>query len=511
MECLPGLDASTTATPRAVAPPAPLTIVLHTPRNVRAWVGSLATRLGQGRHTIRMQAAATDPLPVGVDWLLYFERLSRRGGGNSFGPSLAPITDTAVAADLVIDLAGNAPETDVPTLHLLFAGGAGETGLVEALLAMEPPQLTLAVTQRGVPQRILRRACLAVERPLDLGPALDSLTARLSTLIVDAVARLPDAEAADNTRPAPTQAPTPTQNFAAAALSHKIWQRVDRLVRRVDCWRIATRIVPDGHGVLETLAWGDAPWRLLPDDGKRYFADPVLFAHAGQRWLLCEEYPHATDKGILSVAAVADDGVVGAPKPFLETAGHLSWPQVFVHAGQIYMVPETVAAGRVELWRAVDFPHRWELDRVLIPNVRAHDPVLHLTETGAFLLASVDADGGSSWDALALFSAPDLFGPWQAHPHNPLLVDAGSARAAGPLVHRNGELWRATQDCRAGYGAGMALCRVTRLDHDGFAQEVVARLAPPPGSEALGAHTLSRLGSLEAIDVRAPVRGFGRA
>ena len=492
----------------------PRRIVLRAPATVRAYVNRIAARLASDGHTVHVQAVAADPLPASVDWLLYFERISKRTGGSAFAPSTAPASRIAATgdADVVIDLVGDASDTDTSTIRLLFAGGAGETGLVAALLAMQPPELTLAVTQRNARPNLLRRSCLAVEQPLDFGASLDALAARLATLIADAVARLPgapmDADSLLNAMRTMDASPTA---FLASALRKRIAVRLDRLVRRADCWRVATRIIPDGRGVLDRLDWSGPGWRLLPDDTMRYYADPFLVAHEGHRWLFCEEYPHATAKGILSVAPVAPDGTVATPKPFLETASHLSWPQVFVHARQIYLLPECAAVGRVELWRAVEFPYRWEIDRVLIPDLRAHDPLLHLTSDGAFLLANVDTDGGSSWDALALFTAPDLFGPWTACPANPVLVDAGCARAAGPIVRRGSDWWRATQDCRTGYGAGMALCRVTQLDRDGFAQEIVTRLSPPPGSGARGAHTLSQLGTLEAIDILAPVAAFGRA
>lgn len=263
------------------------------------------------------------------------------------------------------------------------------------------------------------------------------------------------------------------------------------LLRQPDLWRIAMR-VNNGPGVIDRLEWSNPEWRVLPDDGRRFFADPFLFAWNGRHWLFCEEYPYAVSKGILSVAAVGADGTIGSPRPILETDGHISWPQVFAHDGRVYMIPETSAAGRIELWQAADFPQRWVLDRVLIDGVLAHDPVLHLSESGATMLANVNDDGGSSWDALGLFHAPNLLREWRANERNPLMVDASCTRGASPIIQRGADLWRATQDCRTGYGDGLALCRLTRLDADGFAQEVVARLNAPPGLGADGVHSLSR-------------------
>ena len=69
------------------------------------------------------------------------------------------------------------------------------------------------------------------------------------------------------------------------------------------------------------------------------------------------------------------------------------------------------------------------------------------------------------------------------------------------MWHDGDTLMRVAQDCREGYGRGLAICRVDRLDRYGFAQTVVARLGAPPGSGAFGAHTLNRGGGLEVVDL----------
>jgi hypothetical protein len=84
------------------------------------------------------------------------------------------------------------------------------------------------------------------------------------------------------------------------------------------------------------------------------------------------------------------------------------------------------------------------------------------------------------------------------------LVDVEAARPAGRLFRRGAELWRPAQDCAAGYGSGLTLCRIDRLEETGFAQTAARRLGPPPGTQARGVHTLEVGGGFELIDV------FGR-
>lgn len=446
-----------------------------------------------------------------MDWLLFFERIAYRVPADALAPDAAAFaSDFDDAPDLVVDLAGDAPASATPVLRLCWPEGPGEVGLIAALLDGATPAPSFVLEAEGWARTVLE-ARLAVERPGSLAASFDAAAKRLATLIAQAVSRCHGVECAPHgTRPARLSAVAPLVvaplvvaplAFAVRSLAARIANRIADRARRGEHWRIALRRV-EGPGVTDTLSWAGGNWRGLADDGARYYADPFLFAHGGRRWLFCEEYPYATAKGILSVAAIDAEGRPGRPRPCLEAPTHLSWPQVFAHGGAVYMIPESAGAGRVELWRATDFPQRWTLDCVLIDAIRAHDPLLRVGPDGAYLLATLDDDGGSSWDALGLFAAPSLHGPWRACGDHPILVDASAARPAGPFVAKADGLWRPAQDCRGGYGAGLAVCRVTRLDAGGYAQEVAVRLGPPPLPGAEGAHSLCRLGDLEAIDVR---------
>jgi hypothetical protein len=133
-------------------------------------------------------------------------------------------------------------------------------------------------------------------------------------------------------------------------------------------------------------------------------------------------------------------------------------------------------------------------------DVIAADATLLEREGRLWLFAAVTEEGGSSWDQLALFHADKLAGPWLPHAANPVLIDASAARPGGLMLARDGELIRPAQDCGAGYGSRLALCRVDRLDPEHYGQTVLARLAPPPAWSATGLHTLNAASGLEVID-----------
>jgi hypothetical protein len=270
-----------------------------------------------------------------------------------------------------------------------------------------------------------------------------------------------------------------------------------------------------GPGAGGKLHLDPRDYQLLADDGRRYYADPFLFEHNGEVHLFVEELPYATNRGIISATTLPTDGSLPAtPRPVLETGFHLSYPQVFARDGEIWMLPEQHQSGALILYRAQQFPDAWEPAATLIDEP-LHDATLF--DHGGKLWIAATHEGpdfvgprwGSSWDALALYHAPHLLGPWTRRTGNPVLIDAATARPAGPMFHAaDGTLMRPVQDCSIGYGMALGLARIDRLDVTTYAQSIVGRIAFADGHGLTGPHTLSRLvgrtACIEAIDV------FGR-
>lgn len=237
---------------------------------------------------------------------------------------------------------------------------------------------------------------------------------------------------------------------------------------------------------------------LLPPKGTGW-ADPFLFERDGRAWLFIEEIP-GRQNGVLSVMEALPGGGFGPVRRVLAEPFHLSYPNVFEHGGQVWMVPETAGAGQVRLYRAEDFPGGWVLDRVLLEGVPATDATFLEHEGWWWLFASVRAPGGSSWDELHLYRSRDRFGPYEAHPLNPVVSDVRRARPAGPVARVGERLLRPAQDSSGWYGRALNVMEIVRLDWEGYEERPAARLEAGlvPGSFCL--HTLEAKGGLEVVD-----------
>ncbi len=285
-----------------------------------------------------------------------------------------------------------------------------------------------------------------------------------------------------------------TAGRGAAARGGSLWRREE--------WFVAVRErSADGRvrGVL----------RELPNPAGRYLADPFAIEVCGRHFVFVEDFSVAAGRAVISVIEAGADGTWTSPRPVLVRDHHLSYPFVFEHAGEIWMLPETGQAGRIELHRAAAFPDRWVLHRVLLDGLVAVDPTLHMTGDGLWLFAQV-VQGHRDPGELHLWSADALDGEWRSHPRNPVVTDPGTSRPAGRLFTRDGLLLRPGQDGSRRYGGAVVLNRVDELSATGYRETPIGRIEPDWAPGLTGTHTITSDGRYEWIDGYREVRRLRR-
>jgi len=469
--------------------------------DVRRWHLALIARLENAGGHVGVATAPGPAAPLAlrlceeVEGLLY----GARGAGLCERTDAAPVETASESGALIFDLTG-AEATPAGALAPLYDGAPGDAARDAALLDGRMPRLALArATANGF--EIMTDGLPANERPWSLRAGREAIAARLLTL---APLALRAAARGDGRVARKAVAGRGPIGFLAAALAGRARARLTRLLAHDQHWRVGWRARAAADGVMAQRSWGAGGWTWLADDRQRYYADPFPFEHEGRLYLFCEEYPYATGKAVISVTSLDRAGRADRPRIVLETDCHLSYPLVFRHAGEIWMMPESSGADRLDLYRAARFPDRWVRDRTLVEGLRISDATPFEAGDAWWLTSTIAEEGGSSWDCLSLFKGPGPLGPWTRCGDGPVLIDASCARPAGHVQRIGGALWRPAQDCVGGYGAGLALCRIDRVGEDGFDQTVAARLGPPPASglcaPAVGAHTLNCGGGFEFID-----------
>ena len=154
---------------------------------------------------------------------------------------------------------------------------------------------------------------------------------------------------------------------------------------------------------------------------------------------------------------------------------HLSFPHVFEHGGEVWMVPESEQAGAVNLYRAARFPDQWVFERTLL-DIRAVDavPFMHRNRWHMFV-SPVVVEGQVPFTLL--FTAPQLLGPWTLHPAGCISGDVRFARGAGAVIRDGQRLIRVSQECAEGYGHSICFSEI-ELAEASYQEKPYAQLLP---------------------------------
>jgi hypothetical protein len=246
------------------------------------------------------------------------------------------------------------------------------------------------------------------------------------------------------------------------------------------------------------------PVRRLDPGPERYWADPWVVEHKHQAYVFAEELPYDTGRGRIVVLDPEDP----SPRPLrtvvLEEPWHLSYPCVFRHGGDYYMLPECAASGALRLYRCRDFPARWELVRTFDLGMRAADATVveHDGHWWMFTAAAHFPWVVAAHELHLFFTDDPVEGTWHPHPGNPICRDARRSRPGGALFRHDGRLVRVAQDGSRGYGSALRFMEVLRLTESDYRETEIAVVEPRWLEGMLGTHTLSLTTAHRVVDGR---------
>ncbi|HAV78092.1 MAG TPA: hypothetical protein DCX53_12150 [Anaerolineae bacterium] len=269
--------------------------------------------------------------------------------------------------------------------------------------------------------------------------------------------------------------------------------------------KIRRRITPQPWALMagkrndgEKFDWGGLKLKVPPRGV--FWADPFILKREGTSYLFFEEYVYKTQRGRISYAVIDAGGEIGEPQTALERPYHLSYPFIFEHRGEFYMIPETAQNRAIEAYRCVRFPDQWEFHKTLMPDVQAVDATLFQHSMRWWMFVNIAHEGGSTWDELHLYYTDDpLSTDWTPHPMNPIVSDVRSARPAGRIFRRDSGLIRPSQDSSLRYGYALNLNSITKLSIYEYEEKLLERIEPPK-DDILAVHTYTHLEDLVVVD-----------
>lgn len=495
----------------------PLRVVLAVPERLDAWAAAAAERIADGSATriVGLVSVAQEPSGLGgfPRWIRHVgtprsARPVRIGwSGPRASVDQASNLVSALGADAVVWLGPGVLDPRVErgicaiVPHGILSvriGGRPVTATsgIDEVLAERP--LTVA--------ELIRTDATGAATVLRSGRyrTIFGSASRNREVVLEGVATWPELELraiclglGPSVEDTPT-APQPLVRLGARAAVLLIARQAVRMRARAllrhDEWNVGLIHGSSPESLLDRH--GSTAW--LPRRRGRFAADPFLARDGASIHLFVEDYRHRSGRGHISRLEIGPSGSVGPARPVLAMGTHLSYPFLVQTPDGLAMVPESVAAGRVELFRPSSFPDGWRRAGTLL-ECPASDPTVLWHGDRWWLFATTS---GPREDAeLCVWHAGQLDGPWTPHVRNPVKVDVRSSRPGGTPFNWNGALYRPAQDSSRRYGGRLMINRVDVLTDTDFREVPVAVLEPDAsGPYPDGLHTLSMADGVAAVD-----------
>ena len=278
-----------------------------------------------------------------------------------------------------------------------------------------------------------------------------------------------------------------------------------------DLWHIGVVSVND---TAELLSWDmtgrDLSIAWMPGRKGYYSASPFVVTVDGQTVVFYQEYSYRGNNSELAYRTInkntSGDICFGAHTPLAKQNFNRSYPFVFFDSGVLYMIPEESESAKVSLYRATQFPLKWEKVTTLLDDFAGIDPSI-VWYKGRYWMFVTRKD--SPDEKLYIFWADTLTGPWTAHSNNPVKQSSSNVRGAGTPFVIDNILYRPSQNCALDYGSAVIINRISTLTPTEFAEVSVHKIKPPMRFSR-GIHTISydEVGKLMSFDAKESA-GYG--
>ena len=232
-----------------------------------------------------------------------------------------------------------------------------------------------------------------------------------------------------------------------------------------------------------------------------YLADPFVIARSGKNYCFVEDFDYSTHRGTIDVYELTPTGGTRVGTALNEKF-HLSFPYLFEYRNELYMCPESSESKDIRIYKCIEFPLQWKLEKIVMDRVSAADTMIFEKDGKWWLLTNIDpADAGDYCSELWIFSADSpLAESWKPHPLNPIIVDASRARNAGCFIDGDSYFRFSQGQGFDVYGKRVLINKIIELSDTKYAESCVSVIAPSFQPGVVGTHHMHSNGQCTVFD-----------
>lgn len=234
-----------------------------------------------------------------------------------------------------------------------------------------------------------------------------------------------------------------------------------------------------------------------------FFADPFVITKKKRTVCFVEDYSYKKKRAGITAVEIIDKKKYEILGPAIQESFHMSFPYLFEYQQELYMVPETVEANSIRLYKCVDFPLKWEYQKEIFSDVSAADSMIFEYQGKWWMLTNMATQGSKNHCSLlmAYYSGNPISDGWIAHELNPLVFDSNIGRNGGIIDLESNSPVRVRQKQGFNYyGARLTMAQITDLTPSSFSEQEIGQILPNFFRKIKGCHHFHSNGKYTVYD-----------
>lgn len=239
----------------------------------------------------------------------------------------------------------------------------------------------------------------------------------------------------------------------------------------------------------------------VPND--EFWADPFLFRCQNQFYVFFENYSYKTKRGKISCGRV-ENNILVEIIDVLDLNYHLSYPFIFEEEGEIFMMPETGQNKRLEIYKCVNFPDKWELYTTAFEGENIADAFFYNDNQKQkwLFLNKIIAPNTDRTSELYIYKVDSLkLKSIEPHKQNPVIIDSRVARNGGAIFEFQDKMYRPSQSNSDGvYGKGLNINQINKLSINEYVEKTIRKVEPDFQKGLVSIHHLHQIDGIFVFD-----------
>lgn len=238
----------------------------------------------------------------------------------------------------------------------------------------------------------------------------------------------------------------------------------------------------------------------IKNDKSFWVADPFPIEVNGELYIFGEVFEYIKDKGSIGYTKL-ESGKFTPWKIVIEEDYHMSFPYLFYENDTLYMCPEASHSNQLYLYKCVEFPNKWEKDRVLIDGGNFNDTIFYKKDGTVYGFTSI-------WESIEkhefkMFRVQENGCEFSDGKLDTL--DFYLTRPAGKVFFDNGKNIIVSQICKPLYGTGL-IFKEFKQDWPNYSEKELYRVMPNEitcniKENYVGMHTFNMTENYVVIDL----------